>query len=114
MTQSVTHPPGSICHPSIRVHSEGRSRVTRRLLRLFLELMRTCTTSLPQSDSRAAATIGNAGCCFIVGDGGQILSIIPVNTEDDVLHLLLGLAGIAAGLATAEAGRAAPAGRATI
>ena len=51
---------------------------------------------------------------FIVGDGGQILSIIPVNTEDDVLHLLLGLAGIAAGLATAEAGRAAPAGRATI
>jgi hypothetical protein len=51
---------------------------------------------------------------FIVGDGGQILGIIPVNTEDNVLHLLLGLAGIAAGLATtAEAGRPAAAGPAT-
>jgi Domain of unknown function (DUF4383) len=50
---------------------------------------------------------------FIVGDGDQILSIIPVNTEDNVLHLLLGLAGLAAGLATAEAGRPAPAGPAT-
>jgi len=37
---------------------------------------------------------------FIVGDGGQILSIIPVNTEDNVLHLLIGISGIAAGLAT--------------
>src|SRR5215212_3747886 len=44
---------------------------------------------------------------FIVGDGDQILGIIPVNTEDNVLHLLLGLAGLGAGLATAEAGRAA-------
>src|SRR5919197_128448 len=37
---------------------------------------------------------------FIVGDGDQILSIIPVNTEDNVLHLLIGIAGIGAGLAT--------------
>jgi hypothetical protein len=37
---------------------------------------------------------------FIVGDGDQILSIIPVNTEDNVLHLLIGVAGIGAGLAT--------------
>jgi Domain of unknown function (DUF4383) len=43
---------------------------------------------------------------FIVGDGDQILGIIPVNTGDNVLHLLLGLAGLGAGLATAEAGRA--------
>jgi hypothetical protein len=50
---------------------------------------------------------------FIVGSGDSILSIIPVNTEDNVLHLLIGLAGLAAGLATAEAREAAPAGPAT-
>src|SRR3954451_20169882 len=38
---------------------------------------------------------------FIVGSGDQILGIIPVNTEDNILHLLIGLAGIGAGLATA-------------
>src|SRR5919202_2776691 len=37
---------------------------------------------------------------FIIGSGDSILSIIPVNTEDNVLHLLLGIAGIGAGLAT--------------
>ena len=37
---------------------------------------------------------------FIVGDGGSILSIIPVNTEDNILHLVLGLTGLAAGAAT--------------
>ena len=31
---------------------------------------------------------------FIIGDGDSILSIIPVNTEDNVLHLLIGLAGL--------------------
>ena len=36
---------------------------------------------------------------FIVGDGDSILSIVPVNTEDNVLHLLIGLLGIAAGVA---------------
>jgi Domain of unknown function (DUF4383) len=49
---------------------------------------------------------------FIVGDGDQILGIIPVNTEDNVLHLLIGLTGLAAGFATAEA-RTAPADPAT-
>jgi uncharacterized protein (UPF0333 family) len=34
---------------------------------------------------------------FIVGDGDAILSIIPVNTEDNVLHLVIGIAGLAAG-----------------
>jgi hypothetical protein len=33
---------------------------------------------------------------FAIGDGGSILSIIPVNTEDDILHLLIGIAGIGA------------------
>jgi hypothetical protein len=37
---------------------------------------------------------------FAIGNGDSILSIVPVNTEDDVLHLLIGLGGIAAGLAT--------------
>ena len=37
---------------------------------------------------------------FIVGDGDSILSIVPVNTEDNVLHLLIGVAGLAAGAAT--------------
>jgi Domain of unknown function (DUF4383) len=37
---------------------------------------------------------------FIIGDGDSILSIIPVNTEDNVLHLLIGVTGIAAGMAT--------------
>jgi len=37
---------------------------------------------------------------FIIGSGDSILSIIPVNTEDNVLHLLIGVAGIAAGMAT--------------
>ena len=32
---------------------------------------------------------------FVVGDGGSILSIIPVNTEDNVLHLILALGGLA-------------------
>ena len=50
---------------------------------------------------------------FVVGDGDQILSIIPVNTEDNVLHLLLGLGGLVAGLASAEARAGASAGPAT-
>jgi Domain of unknown function (DUF4383) len=37
---------------------------------------------------------------FIAGDGEEIFNIIPVNTEDNVFHLLLGIAGIGAGLAT--------------
>jgi len=37
---------------------------------------------------------------FIVGDGDSILSIVPVNTEDNFLHLALGLLGLAAGAAS--------------
>jgi hypothetical protein len=42
---------------------------------------------------------------FVVGDGDQILGIVPVNTCDNFLHLVLGLAGVGAGLATAESER---------
>ena len=37
---------------------------------------------------------------FIAGDGDSILKLIPVNTEDNILHLLIGIAGIGAGMAT--------------
>ncbi len=39
---------------------------------------------------------------FIIGNHESILGFIPINTEDNVLHLLLGLAGLAAGAATRE------------
>ena len=37
---------------------------------------------------------------FLAGNGDEILNLIPVNTEDNFLHLLIALAGFAAGLAT--------------
>lgn len=37
---------------------------------------------------------------FIVGDHNSILSIIPVNTPDNVLHLVIGVAGVAAASTT--------------
>ena len=44
-----------------------------------------------------------------VEDGfGAILDVIPVNTEDNLLHLVLGLTGLAAGAATPKAPAAAP------
>jgi hypothetical protein len=45
---------------------------------------------------------------FIVGDGDQILGFLPVNTEDNVLHLILGLTGLAAGAATPAGAPARP------
>jgi hypothetical protein len=35
---------------------------------------------------------------FAVGDGGLLLSIIPINTADNVLHLAVALTGIGIGL----------------
>jgi hypothetical protein len=35
---------------------------------------------------------------FAAGDGEEIFNLIPVNTEDNVLHLLIGIAGLGAGL----------------
>ena len=37
---------------------------------------------------------------FIAGDGDEIFNLIPVNTSDNFLHLLIGLAGVGGGLAT--------------
>jgi hypothetical protein len=53
---------------------------------------------------------------FIIGSNESILSIVPVNTEDNFLHLVLGILGLAAYAATPvdEAGRERrPATRAT-
>lgn len=38
---------------------------------------------------------------FAYGDGEAILGLIPINTEDNVLHLAIGTLGIVAGAATA-------------
>ena len=48
---------------------------------------------------------------FIIGSGDSILSIVPVNTSDNILHLILGLTGLAAGAATTTSmpARTAPA-----
>src|SRR5919206_5158022 len=40
---------------------------------------------------------------FIIGNHESILGFIPVNSEDNVLHLLLGLAGVGAYAATPAA-----------
>jgi hypothetical protein len=38
---------------------------------------------------------------FVAGSGDEILDLIPVNSEDNVFHLLVGVAGLGSGLATA-------------
>jgi hypothetical protein len=43
---------------------------------------------------------------FIIGSGDSILSIVPINTEDSVLHLILGIVGILAGVASPVVGPA--------
>jgi hypothetical protein len=37
---------------------------------------------------------------FAIGSGDSILGFIPVNTEDDILHLILGALGVLAWMAT--------------
>jgi hypothetical protein len=63
------------------------------------------------SARRAARTYALAlGLAYVViavwgflatsGGSGTLLDLIPVNTEDNLLHLILGLSGLAAGAAT--------------
>jgi|tagenome__1003787_1003787.scaffolds.fasta_scaffold20736625_1 hypothetical protein len=47
---------------------------------------------------------------MVIGSGESILGIIPINTEDNVLHLLLALAGVLAGLGTSATPRPSGAG----
>ncbi len=37
---------------------------------------------------------------FLEGDGGVVIGLLPVSTEENVLHLLIGVAGVIAGLST--------------
>jgi Domain of unknown function (DUF4383) len=49
--------------------------------------------------------IGIAIWGFIIGSHESILGFVPVNTEDNFLHLILGVLGVGAGLATPAAGK---------
>jgi hypothetical protein len=46
---------------------------------------------------------------FIIGSGDSILGFIPINTEDNILHLVLGLLGVGAAIATPVEERPRPA-----
>jgi hypothetical protein len=51
---------------------------------------------------------GNGGIDF-VAENDTLIKLVPVNNEDNVLHLVLGITGVIAALATRPVGRAAPA-----
>jgi hypothetical protein len=55
---------------------------------------------------------GGDGIGFVAEDG-VLIDLVPVNDEDNVLHLILGLTGILAGIATRRAGAPAPPAPAT-
>jgi hypothetical protein len=46
---------------------------------------------------------------FAIGSGDAILSVFPVNTGDNLLHLVLGVLGVSAALATPAAQKGEPA-----
>ena len=45
---------------------------------------------------------------FALGDGGVILGLVPINTEDNLLHVLLAVAGLAAGSVSSPRSLAQP------
>jgi Domain of unknown function (DUF4383) len=51
---------------------------------------------------------GDGGIDF-VAENDTLIELVPVNNEDNVLHLILGVTGVLAALATRPATRAAPA-----
>jgi hypothetical protein len=51
---------------------------------------------------------GNGGIGF-VAENDTLFRLVPVNSEDNVLHLVLGISGVIAALATRPRGRSAPA-----
>lgn len=47
---------------------------------------------------------------FAIGSGDSILGFVPINTEDNFLHVILGVLGVGAAMATpVEGARTAPA-----
>jgi hypothetical protein len=51
---------------------------------------------------------GDGGIGF-VAENDVLIDLVPVNSEDNVLHLILGITGVVAAFATRPAGRPAPA-----
>jgi len=51
------------------------------------------------------AYLGIALWGFVLGGGESILGFFPVNTEDNLLHLVLGMLGVTAALGTPKARR---------
>jgi hypothetical protein len=51
---------------------------------------------------------GDGGIGFIA-ENDTLVRLVPVNNEDNVLHLVLGITGVLAAFATRSTGRAAPA-----
>jgi hypothetical protein len=47
---------------------------------------------------------------FVIGSGEAILTIVPVNTADNFLHLAIGVLGLATGTASGQAEETATAG----
>ena len=47
---------------------------------------------------------------LVIGGGESILGIVPINSEDNVLHLLIAIAGLGAGLGTRDTPRPTAAG----
>jgi len=51
---------------------------------------------------------GDSGIDFIA-ENDTLIKLVPVNTEDNVLHLILGITGVVAAIASRPVTRAAPA-----
>jgi hypothetical protein len=49
---------------------------------------------------------GDSGIGFIA-ENDTLIKLVPVNNEDSVLHLILGITGVLAAVATRPVGRAA-------
>ncbi len=58
------------------------------------------SSARPYALGLGAAYLALAMWGFVIGSGEPVLGAVPVNAADDVLHLVLGLAGLGAGLAT--------------
>ena len=69
-------------------------------------LLRRRARATRSASARSTCVVALLG--FIAGDGDEIFNLIPVNTEDNVLHLLIGIAGVGAGLATPATDAAEP------
>ena len=68
---------------------------------LGLVMARSLTTARQYALLLGVVYIAVAIWGFIIGSGDSILSIVPVNTEDNILHLLIGAAGLGAYAASA-------------